>query len=1204
MFSEIFRFEIKYRLKRPATYIYFALLFLMGFLVINTMGGAFSSATAVMSNKVKVNAPATLSNIMLYLSFPGVLIISALMGNAVYRDFEHRTHSLLFTTPIKKWEYLGGRFLGSLVITLLVLSGIGLGLMAGEIPWPWLQPEKFGPFNFMAYLQPYLLFIWPNILFLGAIFFTLATLTRSVLSTYIGSIIFLVLYSISQSFARDLDNQFLVTLLDPMGYAAMEFTTKYWTVAEQNNSLLPLNLEIALNRALWLSTGLMMLAFCYFRFSFSFFASEGKAAYKPTLEKKSNLAPATRFLLPVVKPVFSFGLSLNQYLRLVNLEFKGIVKSVYFIAILFAGLVALFFFGSQIGKWYDTTTFPVTAQMIKGLISQFGLFQLIIITYYAGELVWRERDNRMNQIYDALPIPNWVPFASKLSALMLVQVVLLALVMVCGIIIQLSKGYFHLEPALYLKGLFGLILPSLLFLCVLAMLIQVIVNNKYLGHFIMIAYYLYTLFQGQMGIEHNLLKFNASPTVIYSDMNGYGHFITPFLLFKIYWGAFAILLALTANLFWIRGTETLMKWRLKVARTQFSRSSGLISTLAILVFLTSGGFIFYNTNVLNKYKPEKEKQKAIADFEKAYKKYDGIPQPRIVAASLNVDIFPEERNIRFKGYFWLKNKTKVAIDSIHVNAFTDLDIRQLGFDRSYKNVWRDEKMGYYIYRLGQPLQPGDSIKLLMDLFYESKGFVNSNPNNHIVHNGSFFNSSYLPSIGYSSNDEISDDETRKEYGLAPKKSMPSVYDTSAYSKNMFSGDSDWIRFEAIVSTVPTQIALAPGYLQKEWTDKGRRYFHYKMDAPILNFYSFLSADYQVKKEKWNDVNLEIYYHKGHEYNLDRMMKGMKASLDYYTRNFGPYQHRQVRILEFPGYSSFAQSFPNTIPFSESIGFIADVDDTDEEDVDYPFKVTAHEVAHQWWGHQAVSAYVQGCQLISETMSQYASLMVMKQTYGNERMKKFLKYEMDRYLSGRAGESQKELPLYKVEGQDYIYYQKGSIVMYALADYLGEDKLNAAIKGYLQEVKFQQAPYTTSLDFLRHIKKATPDSLQYLVKDMFENITLYENKANEPTYTQLKDGRYKVTLTLDAKKYYADSLGNEKEAKMNDFVDVAVFTYKKEKGAAKGKDVPVYFEKKRLKSGQNKLEIFVKEKPSKAGIDPYNKLIDRTPDDNLKAVTKA
>src|SRR6478736_7635529 len=630
MFSEIFLFELKYRLRRPATYIYFALLFLIGFLFMNIAGGAFKGATASAGSKVYINSPAALASIITIISYFGVLIISAIMGNAIYRDFEHRTHALFYTTPIKKWEYLGARFLGSFLITILVFLGIGLGLMFGELPWPWLQADKFGPFNLMAYLQPYLLFVWPNMLFIGAIFFTLATLTRNILSTYIGSIIFLVLYGVSKSLTQDLDNEFLVTLLDPMGNAALKFTTKYWTVADKNTKFLPLNTEILLNRAIWLGTGLIILAGCYFRFSFSFFASEGKTKRKPASDKISNVSAANRFILPLVNPTYTKLQSLNQYGRLLKMEFLGSVKNVYFIAIAFAGMVFLFVSGTQIGKIYDTATFPVTSQVMLILTGSFYLFLLIIIVYYSGELVWRERDNRMNQIYDALPIPNWVPFASKLSALMLIQVVLLALVMVCGMIIQVAKGYFELEPLLYIKGLFGLQLIDLFLLCVLAMLVQVVVNNKFLGHFIVIAYYLFSIFQGQMGIEHNLLKFNSDPGVQYSAMNGYGHFIAPYVIFKLYWGAFAVLLALLSNLLWVRGTETLLKWRLKVARLQLTKSTGFVAAIALIVFLTSGGFIFYNTNVLNEYTTSKEHEKDKAAYEQTYKKYDGIQQPRIV----------------------------------------------------------------------------------------------------------------------------------------------------------------------------------------------------------------------------------------------------------------------------------------------------------------------------------------------------------------------------------------------------------------------------------------------------------------------------------------------------------------------------------------------------------------------------------------------
>src|SRR5690606_32032692 len=131
-----------------------------------------------------------------------------------------------------------------------------------------------------------------------------------------------------------------------------------------------------------------------------------------------------------------------------------------------------------------------------------------------------------------------------------------------------------------------------------------------------------------------------------------------------------------------------------------------------------------------------------------------------------------------------------------------------------------------------------------------------------------------------------------------------------------------------------QIAIAPGYLQREWVENGRKYFHYKMDKPILNFYAFNSANYAVNKEMYKGVQLEIYYQKGHEFNLNRMMQSLKHSLDYFTENFSPYQHRQVRIVEFPRTGGgFAQSFPNTIPYSEEIGFIAWVDEEKPNSVD-------------------------------------------------------------------------------------------------------------------------------------------------------------------------------------------------------------------------------------------------------------------------------
>jgi len=467
---------------------------------------------------------------------------------------------------------------------------------------------------------------------------------------------------------------------------------------------------------------------------------------------------------------------------------------------------------------------------------------------------------------------------------------------------------------------------------------------------------------------------------------------------------------------------------------------------------------------------------------------------------------------------------------------------------------------------------------------------------------------------------LQDDKTREKYDLPPNELKPHPSDSTALANTYISKDADWIDFEATVSTSEDQIAIAPGYLQKEWTEDGRRYFHYKMDSKILNFYAFNSARYEVKKEQWKGISLEIYYHKGHDYNLERMMKGMKAGLDYNSKYFSPYQHRQARILEFPRTGgSFAQSFPNTIPFSEGVGFIADVDDTEEGGVDYPFAITVHEVAHQWWAHQVIGADVLGVTMLSESVSEYVSLKVLEHQHGKSKMRKFLKKALDDYLTRRTFERIREKPLMYNDGQSYIHYQKGSLVFYALSDYIGEDVLNGALKKYVEKVNFQEAPYTTSIDMLNHIKAVTPDSLQYVIKDMFETITLYKNRIVDAKITELDNGKFQVDIEFNVSKYrndekgkrfYGEKVGDtltykiegkkrpELSVKLADYIDIGIFG-KDEDEDGKTKEVELYLKKHKITQINNKIIIIVDRKPTEVGVDPYNKLIDTNSDDNRK-----
>jgi len=326
-----------------------------------------------------------------------------------------------------------------------------------------------------------------------------------------------------------------------------------------------------------------------------------------------------------------------------------------------------------------------------------------------------------------------------------------------------------------------------------------------------------------------------------------------------------------------------------------------------------------------------------------------------------------------------------------------------------------------------------------------------------------------------------------------------------------------------------------------------------------------------------------------------MMDGMKSSLEYCSTNFSPFQFHQERIIEFPRYDTFAESFPNTIPFSESIGFITYVDPKDPEAIDIPFYVTSHEVAHQWWAHQVMSANVEGGTSIVETLAQYSALMVMQRRYGPQSMKKFLRFELETYLRGRSQERNEEPPLEQVDqNQGYIHYGKGAVVMYAMQDYIGEENVNKALSEFVKAYAFKGPPYPTSLDLIAYLKKYTPPEYQYLYEDLWETVTLYDNRTRSASYVPLPDGKYQVNMTVEARKVRADAKGQDHPVPIHDWIDIGVLD-------AQGNYL--YLQKQKIDKDQTDLTVTVDKQPAEAGIDPLNKLIDRNPDDNVMKVEK-
>ncbi len=1209
LFWEFFSFELKFRLKSISTYMYFLLWFTLAFLDIAAEDFGFAG-----NGKQLLNGPYTTSVQDFYCCLFGVLVIAAIFGVSVLRDFQRDTFQLIFTKPISKFAYLGGRWLGSFVATVFAFSGIVFGEIAGTLA-PWADHTRIVSGHPWWYWQPFFSIVVPQIFFFGALFFMVAALSRKIVIVYLQGVAVLMLFFILNAIfatTRSLEH-FWSAIFDPLGLQLQDVLSRYWTVAEKNTLLFSWSSHVAggvflYNRLLWIGLGFVCLAITYRFFPMSVEAltarSQGRRAARTRQEDAAESKPTRSFvpaLMPRATQNFGSGFKFKQLTSLTRLRISNTTHEVLFWALAILIFFFALVFGHFAGHRGEVNTYPVTFLMLGAVENNTIFLMYVVITVYAGELVWRERDTRFAGINDALPTSETIDWLSKFFALVFVEAVLLALIALGGILTQTFAGYFHYELLQYFQELYLLTFPTLIAFTLLAFFVQTIVPNKFLGHAIVLGVFILQPILFRYGLENSLLNPGSTPPYTYSDMNGYGHFVQAQLWANVYWLAFFAVLAVISIAFARRGAEDAWPARFRQARRRLPALSPAIAFF-LLVAIASGGWYYYNAHVLNEFLTTQQRRDIQAQYERDFKKYEHMPQPKVIAVEANVDLDPAHRGFSGSGTFVLQNKTTGPIQQIHITN-QKRSVSQVNFDRPFHKVSASARDLYTIYQLEQPLAPGEKITMTFNVGYQTHGFMDGGERPELAANGMFFDSDYFPWIGYNTGVELDDPRRRREEKLAQLEDLPARGDALGSRTNLFTSDSDWISFKTTVSTPDDQIAMSPGYLQREWHQNGRHYFTYDMgQVKILDFFSYVSGRYDVAKENYKGVEIEVYHHPSHNFVTADIIDATKGGLDYYQANYSPFQFQQFRVLEYPRYRNFAQSFPNTSPFTESF-FIQRVLDPDK-DIDQTYFITAHELAHQWWAHQLIGGAVAGSNMMSESLAEYSALRVAQKKYGDNQMHKFLSHELDGYLRGRSGETRKEPPLALVQRELYVWYQKGSMILYALSDYIGEDKLNLALHNFLMQYRYANAtdnisePYPDTRLLETALRAQTPAELQYFIDDSFEKITLYDNKAIEASAKKTADGKYTVTLTVQGRKLYADGNGVETETPINDLIDVGVLT------GAKGNDKPLQVRKERINGGRQTFTFTVDKLPTRAGIDPINKLIDRNLDDNSVDVTLA
>lgn len=1262
MFFQIFLFEIKYRLRRPAFYIYFFLLLLISLLLVGH--GDIGE-----QEKEFINAPAMLALLSSSFSLFLMLVSSSIMGVPLYRDIEHNTKEYYLSYPITKAGYFWGRYLGSFFFVLLIALGFYLGTWLGTKLGPlfgWTSNDQYGSNHFNYYFYPFLTLLLPSLFFTSSLFFGLVAIFRNVKVIYSSGLFLLLGYILANFFLGSSTNSTVVYLFDPFLMNGLRLETALYSKHQLNTAVIPLHGLMLTNRIIWISVGGVTLLITYLQFSFErFFGGhagqrkgrktamllvENEAGGESGADINGQLTDSdeerssarNREAIRKVQTRFEGSYFRRTLYSLTRIEVLNIVRDNYFWIIISGGLIFItsVFWHGQIRN--GVPDYPRTVFFMNIFTSPFMIFLFLVIMFYTGETVQREKLTRYVFINDSLPPPTWVLNSAKLLSLCMLAIGLALIPILLGVAIQLVRGYLFFNVPLYFEALFAVTLPKLFCMVLFCYAVHIVVNNKFAAYGIGITIwvFLFVLSQGRL-FDYHLLLYSYGPLFLFTDMDGIGHLLKPILWFNGYWILAGSFLVVTGSLFYARGTASSFKERLLLARDRWRGTARAGSFVLFFSFLVAGGYIYYNISYLNDYNTPTEKTERGVMTEKQLSRYASLPLPKVTRMILQTDIYPEEQREETRAQVTIRNKGMRPIDSLLLDGdnVTDYSFSYNGrkldytcplyFPRGKFNWFRPEReaSAYRVYHFPTPLLPGDTALVEVNASIFQKGFQNNFYGLSLLKNGVFLKNSSLPGMGYDDDEEVNNNDKRRRYGLLEKKEITIPQDDPE-GRNTISRSpgADMVTLDITVSTSIDQTATAPGELVRSWIAGGRHYFHYVADRPGVYLpFAISSARYAVLRDTillareersdrnnhrmangsdslqplpWETLCSEIYYHPMNDINLSDFSAALKDGLPYFSQAFGPYPFRQFRLIESSPYGPSVITYNGTTAYSEQTGWNADL--RDQGNVNYCYFTIAEQLAHQWWEMTVAPNNTVGSDIIPNGLSKYAATILMEKQFGAKTGKRIRQRWHWEYSWGQQFEFQK--------AHDLLHAKKGhesgakmALILYGLRDLLGEDSLNAALQAFRNQYAFRNGgPYAGSSDLYNALLLHVPGSLRYYMTDSWEKICLYDNKIVDVSIIPLRGDQYKVHMTIDVNKIYYDSTGKEQaNGEMNDFIDIGVFGANHRDRQGQMQDNPLYLEKHRFTSGKHILDLVVLGKPEWVGVDPYLKLMDRNTLDNAK-----
>ncbi|WP_418152386.1 M1 family aminopeptidase [Litorimonas sp. RW-G-Af-16] len=1216
MFGKLLKFELSFHLRQVGFWITALVMVCIGllatteFLQISMEGGA----------KIKTNGAIPLALSISALSMGAIFFGAIFVVNGVMRDDTFKSLEIIHATPVKTPAMILSRLCGAWIVTSLALCSAVLGLMLGQF-MPWADAASFGPFNALYFIQPVMIFVLINALLVSGIYTAFAVTTRNRALVYVSAVGLFVFYFSASLLAGEDAPDLIQSLIDPFGSSALAVTAEFWPAAEQNTVLTPLMGYVGLNRVVWGSIGIALFALGYI------FSRRGLVTRKTKRGQAEIMtAPTDAIVLKPVTPDLSSRNTRTAFWARFKFEYLTTVRSVAFliligIALALFGLVA--FVNLTLSPDPSLPTSNLILQIVLGSLS---IPMIIIMIFFGGDIIWRDRAAGFHEILDATPVKNGVLLSSKWLALQAVIATIILIGIAFGMALQffVSGGEIPININTYLTIAFLNFFILFFFQAILVMFVQNFAPNRVMGMLIATGVLAALAFGlSRLPFYHPLINYGDANAGSYSEMSGFRS-LTEFGWFLAYWMGFVLVMAALSTWIFRRGLQSKLWQRMKGFRAHISAQSLGVAVLGLAAILVTGGTIYKSYNIDNDYRNRKANERRTATYERLVKPLEDAPTPKTLAVDVNVQFYPSKREAIVSGSFILENTKDAPIEVVYINSPVAHmeDVRRLDLRGAVRETDTDlandlAEYDVLVYRFDPPLLPNTKTELSFEHFYHAPRLGDGSS---ILKNGTFVDSgAVMPQMGIQPNYLTNPDQRRKN-DLPEREKMPERTDADGISKGFFDANADYVAFKATVCTDANQIPIAPGELLRVYAGetKDRTCRDYEAINPIANFYAFLSGEYTVKEDIWNnpngdDVDLRIFYHETHDYNVDLMIEASKSSFDTFTALYGPYQHKQLRIMEFP-FRSFAQSFAGTVPFSENIGFVMDPGDPDDiESIDIATYVTMHEIGHQWFGHQILPAQVKGFNVLSEGLTENAAMTAYEAKYGWQKARRILEvrsinHPLRGYLTARVQDKDAEPPLGQAENQSYLVYSKANWVFWGLKQYMGEDNMQRAIRNFIRDFGYKGAPYPTTLNLIEYLKAEADPDYHQLIDDYFEHITFWELKLQDGVAAKPNSkGGYTVSLTMDVdKKYASEADGKETSVTeidgeaLDEWIEIGFYQTDPKKTLG---DEWTDLKRVRVTDLQSTVTFDLAERPNYVQLDPRRLLIERNVGDNGKELPK-